>query len=254
MDELEKAEQMEKAEEEGLEQPDVSPAETEESEEPETPAQPEVEKLLARIQELEADNRGKSQAITRLSKTKSQLEAEMVAKIDYLNKKLDLLMRQQTGDFEPVSLEQQTAAIEAEYTQKRQALQVASEYQQHAEQSFGAIKEIMEAAGLDINSDAPEVSEVREAWNEALNRGERLDGVVAKAARIVKQKTPRVDKLKEQIRKEVLEEFKRSGKLKVETGAPSGQASDLRRIEKMYAEGDLTTQQYEEALRKLGKL
>ncbi len=185
----------------------------------------EIESLRTRIKDLEADNRGKSQAITRLSSGRAkERDAQAVAQIEHLNKKLDLLMRQQSGQFNETagSLEQQALRIDAEYSQKKQALAEAEQYKSHVDESLETIKDILQTAGLDPDSNAPEVLEVQGLFNDALNKGLRMDGVIAKTMKTIKAKVPDREKLKEEIRKELLEESKKSRVLKVEKNAASG--------------------------------
>lgn len=193
-----------------------------------SPETGEIEKLQAKIIELEADNRGKSQAITRLSGLSKgrPTDGQSVAQLDYLNKKLDLVLRQQSGQLDETagSIQDKITALDAEHAQKRQAFEQLEVYEQHMAGSLETIKDILQSRGFNPDDDnVPEVKEIQALYNDALNKGQRFDSVIAKAVKIVatskvKDAQPSREEIEKEVRQRIHEEEKKS--LKVETGGP----------------------------------
>ena len=193
-----------------------------------SPETGEIEKLQAKITELEADNRGKSQAITRLSGLSKGRSADdrSVAQYEHLTKLVELSLQQQSGQFDGTagSVEDQKRALTTGFQEKMQALEQVGVYESHVNESLETIKDILQSRGFNPDDDnVPEVKEIQALYNDALNKGQRFDSVIAKAVKIVatskvKDAQPSREEIEKEVRQRIHEEEKKS--LKVETGGP----------------------------------
>jgi hypothetical protein len=182
-----------------------------------------------------------------------QENAQLSAQVEYLAKLTDLSAKQYAGNFEGTgNYEQQKQALDAEYATKRSAIEKVASYQAQVQESAEEIQSIFKEAGLDPNDATnTEVVSIYNEWKEAAQQGRPLEKIVAKASKIAVSKVkPDMAKLKEEIRRDVLEEMKRSGALSVDKTAPSGATSAKQDIIKRYAEGDpaVTSEMYKKAI------
>lgn len=191
--------------------------------------------------ELEAAHQADTERFTRFKKEKPQ--DNLRADIEALNKKVELMMRHQSGGETADNLEQKLAQIDAEYKQKRSAVESQATYMQHVQESFESIREILAEVGLNPESqDSPEVKYLHEKWDEALKNGKSLDGVVKEASKVALKKLktqPDEKKLKEDVKKEILEEKKKSSALKVDTASPLGGGLSDTEFYKRWGRGEL---------------
>jgi len=171
--------------------------------------------------------------ITRLARERDAKQVEIATLNQELtSKKLDILAKAQAGTLDEAhgSADQQMAKAEAEVSQKKQALEAKVQYETYVTEQAEAIKGVLTEGGFDPMSNAPEVVEVNQAFWETVNQGKPLDSVMAKATKVVttkmKASQPDIEKIKEEVRRDVLEEFKKSGILKVDTGVSTGVSDD----------------------------
>ncbi len=222
---------------------------------PETQTVDRVKELEQQLEQTRRSQAGSDRMVAKLKEEKEAALAELATlRDDSLDKKLGILAKAQAGtlDESQGSVDQQIARIDAEHAQKRQSLVVKSQYEQHVKESLATVKDILADAGLNPDSDTPEVKEVQKAWSEAVEKGTRLDSVIAKATKVAMAKVKSSQPSEEQVKQKVLEDFKKSSAVKVETGGPSAQSSSRTEILRKYSEGDksVTRKMYEEAIGK----
>ncbi len=225
---------------------------------PETVSASEYNRVLQELDHVKKSQSGSDKTVAKLKGELLQAQQERdTRQADVIGQQLDILAQAQSGTLDETkgSAAQQISQIRATAATQIQAVEAKARYEQHVNESTERIREIMTEGGIDPDSQVPEAIEVQKAWGEAVQAGKPLNTVIDKATKVVlsKMKTavPDVNKLKEEIKREVLEEYKKSGSLKVETGSPSAGAGSRLDIINRFAEGDksVTRKQYEEAIR-----
>jgi len=205
----------------------------------------EYQKLQSELENIKKAQAGSDRMVTQLKREKELAGSNKQAAADteFLNKKLDLLLRHQSGQFDETSgsIQQQLDQLAGEYTQKKQALEAVGQYSSHAHEALDSIREIFEVAGINPDDESVlEVKEMQALYNQAVQKGERLDGVIAKAAKTVASKVrsaqPDEAEIEKRIRQKIHEEEKKSPGLRVDTGAPMSpsEKSSEQRLKERY--------------------
>ena len=202
---------------------------------PKTVSIEEFQKLQTELENTRRAQAGSDRMVAQLRKEKERAGSSerSAADSDYLNKKLDLILQQQSGHFDETagSVQQQLAKLDGEYVQKKQALEQVGVYEQHVTESLETIRDILETRGLNPDDDSlPEVKEIQALYNDALSKGHRLDGVIAKAVKVTaaskgKDAQPSREDIEKEVRQQIHEEEKKSPRLKVETGGAESSVS-----------------------------
>ncbi len=208
--------------------PEVAPPTTVSQEEYQK-VQTEAAALKAKLEVVEQRRADENAVITRLAQERDAAKAKFAdLNQEMTNKKMDILAKAQAGvlDESHGTVDQQLAKVDAEASAMKQALQAKVQYETYVAEQGEVIKGVLTEGGFDPMSSEPEVAELNKAFWETVNQGKSLESIVAKATKVVTSKMkasqPDIEKIKEDIRRDVLEEFKKSGILKVDTGAPSG--------------------------------
>lgn len=228
----------------------------------ETVAKGEYDALKSELEDVKQKRAEADRAITRLSQERPGQNVDgLAAQLEHLDKKLDLYSQQQGGQLNETAgtFEQQKAALDANYAQKSQAIGHKQEYQIHTQQALETIRGNLQSIGLDPDGTADEVAQLQQAFTDAANKGERMDAVVQQSFKVAtdKLKTSETDrvKMKEEVRKELLEEQKGDASLKVDTGGPTAASGGAQETIRRYAEGDrsISRSDYEKAMSSLTK-
>jgi len=184
------------------------------------------EKLEFTLRQLAASDNKVRELSTDLKVIKEN--AELNAKVDYLTRTTELAGNLQTGSMDNASYNDAAAKLKAEYDTKLKTIQAQQTAQVAAQKAFTRIEKQLKRAGLDPNSNDPQVERIRNKFSAAKSHDD-LEAAVDMAEALADSKTvPDPAKLREQIMAELKEENKK--KLgKVDTATPSG-AGGQRRI------------------------
>ena len=203
-------------------------------------AEDELDPIVAENERLKRQLQSSDRKITELMRSRDRgSDDHMAAQMEYQGRVNELLLQQQRGNIDSDSVDQQLQAAKWDYQAKVTRIQ----YNQYAREMGGTVEEMLSDAGIETSGEnmPAEVGQLRDELAAAARRGDVLEPYLKKAVKIVAAKVKgsgNEDKLKEDIKRELLEERKRSPGLRVETGGATGTGSGRRLTQKELAELD----------------
>lgn len=202
----------------------------------------EQEKRNAELERLHADD---TKRITEQKKERRPDSSEKLAvQLERQEKLTELNFSHQQGTLDAEGYARAKQQLDADYRQRTSALAYAA----YASEMAGNVEDILEGI------DDPGGKSLKEDFQKSTTRGEPLEKFITQASKLAKAqaKGTQVDinKLKEEWKKEALEEKKKS--LKVDTSSPAGSniTSSKAELNRKYAEGEISYKEYGEGLKK----
>jgi len=206
----------------------------------------ELEQTKAALEEARKVSQGHERAVSRLANEKSQLEQKLVAKLETLERKTELSNALQSGRIDEATYNNEVAKIQQ--AQQTQIAQTVREDEKR--EALESIAEAFKDAGIDPNSTDPEVLKVRETFEEAWGGGKSLVSAVRLAEKLARDTFKKKAPSEKDIEKRVLEGLKRTPAYQVSTAAPDAVASSTKEMRRKYAQGEISTEEYDRFLNK----
>ena len=217
--------------------------------EEQVPETPEVQDYKKKYEELERLHKEDTRRITELKKAQKPTETPQLAvQMEKQNKLMELSFQREA--MTPEQFSAAKARIEAEAQQRIQALGMEVAYSQYTSEQRNYLEEILDG------EETPEAKAILENFDKVaqenlskdIRERDKLDRFAKEAAKLIKGKAKPVDteKIKEEIRKEVMEELKRGGAYTVDKGVSSGGTpKNIAEARARHARGEISTKEAE---------
>jgi len=213
---------------------------------------PELEALKKQLEETKAREIGQMRKVRELTGEKEQYRGmvdSLSEQIALVNQRIDLLSTYpQSGMGEGnADYDRQLADLRRREAEINQRKSLDTAYNKVKSE----ILDVLADGDIEVDSDE-EAQKLIGQFNEARKLNTDPTGLIKEARKMVtgrlKAQKPDVEKLKEQIKKELLEETKRG--MKVDTGAPTPSLGSFADIEAKFSRGEISMADYTAARKK----
>lgn len=217
---------------------------------------PELEALRKQLEETKAREVGQMRKVRELTGEKEQYRSivdQLSDQIALVNQRIDLLSTHQPGGYGEANpdYDRQLALLRQKEAELQQRKGLDTAYNKVKTE----ILDVLSDGDIDADSDE-EAQRLLSQFSEAKKLNTDPTGLIKEARRIVtgrlKAQKPDINALKEQIKKELLEEQKKT--MKVDTGAPMPSPGGMAEIEARFSRGEVSLSAYTEARKKYGLL